>query len=68
MFEYRFMNFLAPGISASFEVGVAVGGKGKVMAFTSKCVGLKTDVDIEGDVVVGVWKNLESITGTVYSA
>ena len=36
------------------------------MAFTSKCVGLKTDIDIEGDIVVGVWKDLESIKGTVY--
>ena len=40
-----------------------MGGKGKVMVFTNKCVGLKSDLSIEGDVVFGAWKNLESITG-----
>ena len=60
---YRFLKFLAPGVSGSFELGVAMGGKGKVMVFTSKCVGLKSDLSIEGDVVFGVWKNLESIKG-----
>ena len=54
-------NFLAPVASVSLEFGVAMNAEGQIMAFLNECFGVKSQLAMELDLVVGMWKNLSSL-------
>ena len=67
MLKPFFLFILAAGVAASVEVGLAVDSSGEVLLFLSFCTGLKLDISIEADLVVGHWFNLEDILGSTYA-
>ena len=50
-------------MSFSGELGVALDSSGKLMLFTSFCNGLKADISLEFDLVLGYWTSLDNILG-----
>ena len=43
------------------EFGVAMNAEGQIMAFLNECFGVKSQLAMELDLVVGMWKNLSSL-------
>jgi hypothetical protein len=64
---FFFLKFLAAGASGSGEFGIALGSNGDILVFSSHCLGVKSDLSLEFDVVVGAWSSINDITGRNYA-
>ena len=67
MLKYFFLYILAAGLSATAEVGLAVDTSGQVLLFGSYCTGLKADVSMEVDVVLGQWFKIDNVIGSNFA-
>jgi len=65
--EFAYSLALSPsaaaGVSKTGELGVAIGSNGDVMVFGSHCLGVKADVSLEFDLVLGMWTSVSDIPG-----
>jgi len=70
-FEFAYSLALSPsaaaGVAKSGELGIAFGSNGDILFFGSRCLGVKTDVSLEFDVVVGAWTSINYILGQNYA-
>ena len=57
----------AAGLSATGEFGLAVDGLGQVLLFASLCTGLKADMSMEADIVLGHWFNINDVIGSTWA-
>ena len=64
---FFFFEFLAAAGSLTSELGLALDSSGKIMLFASFCNGIKSDVSIEFDVVLGFWTGIDKILGDTVS-
>ena len=67
MLNFFFFEFLAAAGSLTLELGLALDSSGKIMLFASFCNGIKSDVSIEFDVVLGLWTGIDKILGDTVS-
>merc|ERR1712037_970988 len=58
---------VAAGASGSGEFGIALGSNGDILVFSSHCLGVKSDLSLEFDVIVGAWSSINDITGRNYA-
>merc|ERR1711971_1229858 len=66
-FEFAYSLALSPsaaaGATKTGELGIAIGSNGDIMLFGSRCLGVKADLSLELDVVVGAWTSINEIPG-----
>ena len=56
MLKLFFVTYiLAPAIDGSLELGLAKGRNGN-MLYSTFCIGIKTDLSMEADVSIGIYK------------
>lgn len=58
---------IAAGASKTGEVGIAIGSNGDIIMFESRCLGVKADLSLELDIVLGAWSSINNIPGRNYA-
>jgi len=56
----------AAGVSTTGEIGVAFGSNGEILVFAGRCLGLKADVSVELDIMLGFWNSIDDVLGPIY--
>jgi len=69
-FTYAFSIALSPvaaaGVSKTGEIGVAFGSNGEILGYAGSCLGLKADISVELDIMLGFWNSIDDMLGTIY--
>jgi len=69
--EFAFSLGLSPsaaaGPSKSGEVGIAIGSNGDIIVYGTNCLGVKADLSLELDIVLGGWTSIKNIPGRNYA-